>query len=323
MGRTRVSPDGREVAALVSALPAGRFVLGLSGSPGAGKSTLAAALAATYGIPVVPMDGFHRPRAELETMGRLDAKGAPDTFDAEAYAALLASLHTGRTVLAPAFDHRLPDPTPEAIEVPAGAGLVVTEGNYLLVDEPRWRAVREQLDAVWHLIPDELERVERLVRRHIEVGRDDTDARAWVDRVDQANADLVEAAAGHADEVLDLTDWGGEVHVAPAGLPPDRVEVEHHVDADEPGEDGLHSYRYEYDLIWISVGSARILARRYSDTPQQASLMSIEENGGRRFIHAVDLTSPLVAAAVAYLSSIGVEDVQRLGGGSGYAPVDL
>ena len=123
--------------------------------------------------------------------------------------------------------------------------------------------------------------------------------------------------------MLDLTDWGGEVHVAPAGLPPDRVEVEHHVDADEPGEDGLHSYRYEYDLIWITVGSARILARRYSDTPQQASLMSIEENGGRRFIHAVDLTSPLVAAAVAYLSSIGVEDVQRLGGGSGYAPVDL
>ncbi len=110
MSRIHVSSDGREVAALVSALPAGRFVLGLSGSPGAGKTTLAAALAAAYGVPVVPMDGFHLPHADLETMGRLDAKGAPDTFDAEGYAALLASLHTGRTVLAPAFDHRLPDP---------------------------------------------------------------------------------------------------------------------------------------------------------------------------------------------------------------------
>ena len=79
----------------------------------------------------------------------------------------------------------------------------------------------------------------------------------------------------------------------------------------------------EYDLIWITVGPARILARRYSDTPKQASLMSIEENGATRFIHASDLTSPLVAAAVAHLTSIGVEDVQRLGGGSGYAPVDL
>ncbi len=127
-------------------------------------------------------------------------------------------------------------------------------------------------------------------------------------RVDQANADLVEAAAGQADQVLDLTDWGGEVHVAAAGLPTDRVEV---VDANE------------YDLIWITVGSARILARRYRDTPREASLMSIEENGATRFIHASDLTSPLVAAAVAHLTSIGVEDVQRLGGGSGYASVDL
>ncbi|MDX6371110.1 MAG: hypothetical protein QOD98_98 [Nocardioidaceae bacterium] len=323
MGRTRVSPDGREVAALVSALPAGRFVLGLSGSPGAGKTTLAAALAAAYGIAVVPMDGFHRTSDELVAMGRLEHKGAPDTFDAERYAALLASLRTGRTVLAPAFDHRRRDPVPDAIEVPAEAGLVVTEGNYLLLDEPRWRAVREQLDAVWHLIPDVGERVERMVQRHIVVGRDDADARAWVGRVDQANADLVEAAAGRADEVLDLTDWDGEVHIAPEGLPLERVEVVHHVDADEPDNDSLHSYRYEYDLIWVTVGSARILARRYSDTPQQASLMSIEEDGVRRFIHASDLTSPLVAAAVAYLSSIGVEDVQRLGGGSGYAPIDL
>jgi pantothenate kinase len=199
------------VAALVGALPAGRFVLGLSGAPGAGKSTLAAALAATYGVAVVPMDGFHRPNAELETMGRVEHKGAPDTFDAEGYAALLASLHTGRTVLAPAFDHRLPDPLPAAIEVPAAAGLVVTEGNYLLLAEPRWRAVRDQLDAVWHLVAGESERIERLVQRHVEVGRDEADARAWVGRVDRANADLVESAANQADVILDLSAWRGEL----------------------------------------------------------------------------------------------------------------
>lgn len=134
----------------------------------------------------------------------------------------------------------------------------------------------------------------------------------------------MEAAAGRADEVLDLSAWGGEVHVPASELPPDRVEVIHHVDGDKPDElDSLLTDRYEYDLIWITVGSSRILARRYSDTPQQASLMSIEENGVRRFIHAADLTSPLLAAAVAHLRSMGVEDVQRLGGGSGYAPVDL
>jgi pantothenate kinase len=218
MGRTFVSADGHEIATLVQALPSGRFVLGLSGAPGAGKTMLAGALATAYGVPVVPMDGFHRTNAELVAMGRLSAKGAPDTFDAEAYAALLRRLQCGGTVLAPSFDHARPDPLPDTIEVPASAGLVVTEGNYLLLPEPRWHAVLLELDAVWHLVTEERERVERLVRRHVEAGRDEADAREWVARVDQANAELVEAAAGGADEVLDLTDWDGTIRLSrPAG----------------------------------------------------------------------------------------------------------
>ena len=219
MGRTSVSPDGREIAALVEDLPCGRhlqcrFVLGLSGSPGAGKTTLAAAIAAAYGVPVVPMDGFHRPNAQLVAMGRLDAKGAPDTFDAEGYAALLRRLQCGGDVRAPAFDHARPDPIPDAIEIPGEAGLVVTEGNYLLLDEPRWQAVRRECDAVWHLVTDEETRIERLVRRHNDSGKDPDHARQWVARVDQPNADQVEAAAvvpGAADEVLDLTAWSGRL----------------------------------------------------------------------------------------------------------------
>jgi len=205
----RVSPDGHEIDDLVRALPAGRFVLGLSGSPGAGKSTLAAALAAAYGVPVVPMDGFHRRNAELVAMGRLDAKGAPDTFDAEGYAAVLRRLHAGGTVLAPSFEHGRPDPVPDSVAVPAGAGLVVTEGNYLLLDEPRWHDVRRECDAVWHVVVDESTRVERLVRRHVAAGRSTDDARSWVSRVDQPNAEVVEAAADRADLVLDLSGWSG------------------------------------------------------------------------------------------------------------------
>jgi pantothenate kinase len=221
MGRTSVSADGHEIAALVDALPCGRhrqcrFVLGLTGAPGAGKTTLAAALGATYGVPVVPMDGFHRPNAELVEMGRLDAKGAPDTFDAEAYAALLRHVQAGGDVLAPSFRHGEPDPVPDTIRIPAGAGLVVTEGNYLLLDEPRWRAVRRECDEVWHLTTDEAGRTERLVARHVAAGRAPDDARAWVARVDQSNAELIEAAAAAADEVLDLTDWRGELRLSPA-----------------------------------------------------------------------------------------------------------
>ena len=211
----RVSPDGHELAELVEALPSGRFVIGLSGSPGAGKSTLAAALAAAYGVPVVPMDGFHRTNAELVSMRRLDAKGAPDTFDAEAYAALLRRLQCGGDVLAPAFEHGRPDPVADAIQVPARAGLVVTEGNYLLLDEPRWHAVRRECDAVWHLVTDDAVRVARLVARHVAAGRSPADADAWVRRVDQPNADLVEAAAGRAEVVLEVSAWAGGLPSSP------------------------------------------------------------------------------------------------------------
>ena len=77
---------------------------------------------------------------------------------------------------------------------------MVTEGNYLLLDRPEWHAVRLECDAVWHLVTDEASRVERLVARHVAAGRSVDDANEWVRRVDQANADLVEAAAGAADE---------------------------------------------------------------------------------------------------------------------------
>ena len=92
---------------------------------------------------------------------------------------------------------------------PPARTLVVTEGNYLLLDEPRWREVRAQLDAVWHLVTDDSVRVERLVARHVEFGKSRSEAEAWVARVDESNARLVEAAAVRADAVVDLSDWDG------------------------------------------------------------------------------------------------------------------
>jgi pantothenate kinase len=188
-------------------IPAGVRLLGIAGAPGAGKSTFAAAVAAEHGGVVVPMDGFHLADVELVRRGLLDRKGAPETFDAEGYAALLARVRTGEQhVLAPAFDRIIEQPIAGSIPVP-GEGLVVTEGNYLLLDEPRWREVRAQLDEVWHVHIDDAVRLERLVARHVEFGKTPDEARAWVKRVDQPNAVLIEAAAERADRVVDLTDW--------------------------------------------------------------------------------------------------------------------
>jgi pantothenate kinase len=190
------------------AIPDGVRLLGICGAPGVGKSTVAAALAARHGAVVVPMDGFHLPQAELARRGLRDRMGAPETFDAEGYAALLAGVRARTAdVWAPAFDRRVEEPVSDRIHVPASAGLVITEGNYLLLDEPRWRAVREQLDLVWHLVTHEGVRRKRLVARHVEFGKTPREAEAWVARVDDPNARLVEPVSGRADLVVDLSDW--------------------------------------------------------------------------------------------------------------------
>jgi pantothenate kinase len=193
------------------AIPEGVRLLGLCGAPGVGKTSVAAALAARDGAVVVPMDGFHHPQAELVRRGLRDRMGAPETFDAEGYAALLGRVRArAETVWAPGFDRVVEEPVPRQIEVPAAANLVITEGNYLLLDEPRWLEVRAELDAVWHLVTDEALRLERLVARHVEFGKSPVEAAAWVARVDEPNARLIEAAAERADTVVDLTDWDRE-----------------------------------------------------------------------------------------------------------------
>ncbi|MCW2851956.1 MAG: coaA 1 [Nocardioides sp.] len=207
----RLSPDGLELADL---LPAVGRMLGITGSPGAGKSMLAALLALRHGATVVPMDGFHLADIELERRGLRDRKGAPETFDAPGYAALLRRVRDREDlVLAPTFERELEQPVAGALPVPGDAELVVTEGNYLLLPEQPWPRVRAQLDDVWHVVVDDGLRLERLVARHVRFGKTPDEARAWVERVDQPNALRVEAAAGRADLVLDLTDLA----VSPAG----------------------------------------------------------------------------------------------------------
>lgn len=207
-----LSADGYELADIV---PQGseRFLLGITGAPGAGKSTLAVALARVFGATVVPLDGFHLADAELARRGLLDRKGAPETFDAWGYAALLARLRKRpeHDVMAPRFDRDLEQAIAGSIAVRPEASLVLAEGNYLLLADAPWSAVRQQLDEVWHVVTDEELRRARLVQRHIEFGKSPYSAEAWVERVDQPNALLIEAHRRQADLVLDLRKWRGVV----------------------------------------------------------------------------------------------------------------
>jgi pantothenate kinase len=194
-------------AAALAAGPGPRYLLGLAGPPGAGKSTLATRLAAVAGrrAAVVPLDGFHLADAELARLGRLGRKGAPDTFDADGYIALLRRLRQaepGVTVYAPAFGREIEQPIAGSIPVPAAARLVITEGNYLLLDEPPWTMVRGLLDEVWWVDLEAAQRHERLVARHVRWGKTAAAAKRFVAECDEANARAVAPGRERADRVV-------------------------------------------------------------------------------------------------------------------------
>ncbi|MGD8166603.1 nucleoside/nucleotide kinase family protein [Herbiconiux sp. P16] len=218
-----------------------RRILGIAGTPGAGKSTLCAALIAGLGgqAVLVGQDGFHFANQELERLGRRDRKGAPDTFDVGGFVALLGRLGGsgvggrggsggsggpggsdgpdasggpggsdglgGGTVYAPVFDRALEESIGSAVPVPASVPLVITEGNYLLADDHGWSAVREHLHESWFVdVSPELRR-DRLIRRRVSYGHSPADSADWVREVDEKNAAVVDATRGNADLLLHLT----------------------------------------------------------------------------------------------------------------------
>jgi len=209
-GAERLSCTLDELVERARSLAAGgtRRILGITGAPGAGKSTVAQAIAEALGGQAarVGMDAFHLANQVLAAHGSRDRKGAPDTFDPWGYAHLLHRLKTNLEpiVYAPVFDRGLEESIGSAIPVTPEVPLVITEGNYLLLDAEGWRESREQIDEVWYLDVSEDERQARLVRRHEAFGKPHEEAEAWATGSDQRNADVVEGTRGRSDLIINL-----------------------------------------------------------------------------------------------------------------------
>ncbi|MGK8522059.1 nucleoside/nucleotide kinase family protein [Nocardia asteroides] len=191
-----------------------RFLLGIAGPPGAGKSTLSVALrdainaeAGGAVAEIAPMDGYHLSNDALRAAESLPRKGEPDTFDVDGYVSGLRRLRAtpvGEPVPWPTFDRAIDAPVPGGVVLDQQT-IVLTEGNYLLLDDVgtrRWSEVRTLLDECWYLDAAREVIENRLLDRHIRGGRTPTAARAKVRDSDLRNADLVALTRDRADLVL-------------------------------------------------------------------------------------------------------------------------
>ncbi|MGW4382290.1 nucleoside/nucleotide kinase family protein [Kitasatospora sp. NPDC004531] len=189
----------------------GRVLLGLAGPPAAGKSTLARLLidrinqhegpdTAAY----LPLDGFHLSNTQLDRLDLRPRKGAPETFDALGYLALVQRVAADRfhDIYVPDFDRTLDEPVAARHLIRPRTRLVVTEGNYLASSAAPWTDARALLRELWYVDADHTARDTRLLARHTAGGQDHATARRRIDSNDRPNAAYVESTRAACDWVV-------------------------------------------------------------------------------------------------------------------------
>ena len=188
-----------------------RVIVGIAGSPGSGKTTLATALVEELGEQAahLPMDGFHLANRTLDRLGRRERKGAIDTFDGQGFVALIERVRreAGHTVYAPSFRREVDEPVAGEIAIEPAVRIVIVEGNYLLAEQDPWIRVRDLLDEAWFCDAPADVRERRLVERHTLGGRSVEAATEFARTVDGSNAQLIERTAHRAHLRVSGVTW--------------------------------------------------------------------------------------------------------------------
>eukprot|EP00192_Tetraselmis_astigmatica_P018530 CAMPEP_0117667392 /NCGR_PEP_ID=MMETSP0804-20121206/10937_1 /TAXON_ID=1074897 /ORGANISM="Tetraselmis astigmatica, Strain CCMP880" /LENGTH=235 /DNA_ID=CAMNT_0005475105 /DNA_START=308 /DNA_END=1016 /DNA_ORIENTATION=- len=192
--------------------------VGITGPPGGGKSTLSEmvrdrvnAVAAEHGaqsLPavVVPMDGFHFYRKELDAMEDPEQahaqRGAHWTFNAQAFTECLKKLAIEGQGSVPSFDHAVGDPIEDDIQVTTSQPLILVEGNYLLLDIAPWDSLVHVFDETWYVDTSVDEAMRRIFKRQTSIGLEPHESQTRIDTNDRPNALLVYDTKGRADLVI-------------------------------------------------------------------------------------------------------------------------
>ncbi|QNN23041.1 nucleoside/nucleotide kinase family protein [Planctomycetales bacterium ZRK34] len=181
-----------------------RYMVGIAGPPGSGKTTMAQMMAHATGGVVVELDGFHRSNRELTMAGQISRKGAPDSFNVEGFVDLLRELRAGEAVRAPIYSRVLHEPIEQMVPIHYEDRLIFVEGNYLLLGDGAWADICTLLDEAWYLDVSMQLCMQRVAARHQRGGCTAVQAQRKIQQNDQPNAMLIMSTKQRADRVLSM-----------------------------------------------------------------------------------------------------------------------
>ncbi len=90
------------------------------------------------------------------------------------------------------------------------------------------------------------------------------------------------------------------------------IAITHCVDYYGPGEGGTHQILYDYETIVFEMGNEFVSGKRYSDTPNEASLTRIRSVDGERFLEKIDFGKDLLKSSISYLQRQGAKTIKYL-----------
>ncbi|XP_038874801.1 putative uridine kinase C227.14 [Benincasa hispida] len=207
-----------------------KYIVGLAGPPGAGKTTIASEVVQRLNklwpqkassmdsqvkpadvAAVLPMDGFHLYRSQLDAMENPEEaharRGAPWTFNPQLLLTCLKTLKSQGSVYAPSFDHGVGDPVEDDIFVSLRHKVVIVEGNYLLLDDGVWKEISSMFNEKWFVEIDIDKSMERVLKRHISTGKPPDVAKWRIEYNDRPNAELIMKSKKNADLVIRSVDF--------------------------------------------------------------------------------------------------------------------